>query len=122
MSSRLAHITLNGGNLRNSHLYLSDIMDLFPDDAVGGTNETTRSVRALEIHCGIGDPILSDIAVDKKIFRKRGWVAEFLRHINWWELMSLSLKKPAQADITYIHVALYMGIKDGHQLFLSPKD
>jgi hypothetical protein len=77
MSRRLAHITLTGGNLRNSHLYLSDIMDLFPGDAVGGPNEKTKSVRELEIHCGIGDPILTDIAGDKKIFRKRAWVAEF---------------------------------------------
>jgi len=76
MSRRLAHITLTGGNLRNSHLYLSDIMDLSPADAVGGPNETTRSARALETHCGISDPILTDIAGGQKIFRKRAWVAE----------------------------------------------
>jgi hypothetical protein len=32
-------IVLTGGNIRNNHLYLSEIMDLFPIDAVGGSNE-----------------------------------------------------------------------------------
>ena len=111
MSRRLAHITLTGGNLRNSHLYLSDIMDLSPADAVGGPNETTRSARALETHCGISDPILTDIAGDKKYSGSgHGWQS-FLRYINWWKVKSLSSKKPAQADTTYIHVALFKVIE-----------
>ena len=31
------------------------------------------------MHCGIGDPVITDIAGDKKIFRKRAWVGEFFR-------------------------------------------
>lgn len=77
MSRRLAPITLTGGNLRNDHFYLTDVMDLFPSDAVGGPNEATQAQRSLEIQCGIGDPVHTDIAGDKKIFRKRAWVAEF---------------------------------------------
>jgi hypothetical protein len=72
-------IVLTGGNIRNNHLYLSEIMDLFPIDAVGGSNEEARAPRLLEIHCGIGEPIITDIAGDKKIFRRRAWVAEFLQ-------------------------------------------
>ncbi len=34
----------------------------------------------LEIHSGIGQPVLTDIAGDKKIFRKRAWVGEFFKN------------------------------------------
>ena len=38
-----------------------------------------RAEHLLEIHYGIGDPVVTDIAGDKNIFRKRVWVAEFFR-------------------------------------------
>lgn len=70
-------IEITGGNLRNNHLYLSSVMDLFPSDAVGGPNESEAASRRLEIHSGIAEPVVTDIAGDKKIFRKRAWVREF---------------------------------------------
>jgi hypothetical protein len=31
-------LTITEGNLNNNHLYLSGLMDMFPDDVVGGPN------------------------------------------------------------------------------------
>lgn len=75
----LGVITLTEGNINNSHLYLTDIMSLFPATAVGGPNESAHASKPLEIHPGFGDPVFTEIAGDKKIFRKRAWVAEFFR-------------------------------------------
>ncbi|BAN56470.1 MULTISPECIES: hypothetical protein [Pseudomonas] len=71
-------IELTQGNLNNNHLYLSGIIDLFPPESIGGANASKLGVQ-LEIHCGITGPILTDIAGDKKIFRKRSWVGEFFQ-------------------------------------------
>ncbi|MBA5763110.1 hypothetical protein H2O73_12180 [Vibrio sp. 404] len=70
-------IELTAGNIRNDHLYLTKAMDLFPADAIGGSNIESEAPQKLEIHCGIEQPVLTDIAGDKKIFRKRSWVKEF---------------------------------------------
>lgn len=71
-------IELTQGNLNNNHLYLSSIIDLFPPESIGGPNESELGAQ-LEIHCGIAEPVLTDIAGDKKIFRKRSWVGAFFR-------------------------------------------
>jgi hypothetical protein len=70
-------ITLTQGNVNNSHLYLTDAWDLIPRDAVGGGNEEQEAPAKLEVHFGIGEPVSTDVAGDKKIFRKRSWVREF---------------------------------------------
>lgn len=70
-------IELTQGNLNNSHLYLTNIMELFPAASIGGSSDTERASQLLEINSGIGQPVITDIAGDKKIFRKRAWVGEF---------------------------------------------
>jgi hypothetical protein len=72
-----AVIELTQGNINNSHLYLASVIDLFPKSAIGGSNEEAAANTKLEIHCGFGEPIFTDIAGDKNIFRKRSWVREF---------------------------------------------
>ena len=72
-------IELTQGNLNNNHLYLTDIMQLFPSDSVGGSSEAEQAHQLLEVHSGIEKPVDTDIAGDKKIFRKRAWVGKFFR-------------------------------------------
>lgn len=74
---RYGIIELTQGNLNNDHLYLSSIMGLFPVNCVGGSSEAESASQLLEVHSGIGEPVVTDIAGDKKIFRKRAWVGEF---------------------------------------------
>lgn len=74
---RYGIIELTQGNLNNNHLYLSSIMELFPATSIGGSSEVEHAPQWLEVHSGIGEPVVTDIAGDKKIFRKRAWVGEF---------------------------------------------
>ncbi|RUO38625.1 hypothetical protein CWE13_02985 [Aliidiomarina shirensis] len=76
---RYVTIELTQGNINNNHLYLSSAMKMFPTSSVGGANSDSMADVLLEVHSGIGDPIKTDIAGDKKIFRKRSWVGEFFR-------------------------------------------
>lgn len=71
-------IELTQGNINNNHLYLSSIIDLFPPESIGGPNKSKQGVQ-IEIHCGIAEPVFTDIAGDKKIFRKRSWLGEFFQ-------------------------------------------
>ena len=70
-------VKLTQGNLNNHHLYLTEVMDLFPVSAIGGSSESEMAPQLLEIHCGMGQPVFTDIDGEKKIFRKRSWVREF---------------------------------------------
>ena len=74
---RYGIIELTQGNINNDHLYLTAIMELFPAASVGGSSVADRASQLLEVHSGIGAPVLTDIAGDKKIFRSRAWVGEF---------------------------------------------
>lgn len=74
---RYGIIELTQGNLNNDHLYLTSIMELFPAASVGGSSEADQAPQLLEVHSGSGTPVITDIAGDKKIFRKRAWVGEF---------------------------------------------
>lgn len=70
-------VTLTQGNINNNHLYLTEVWSLFSADSIGGPSEAQVAPQLLEVHCGIGAPVSTDIAGDKKIFRKRAWVGEF---------------------------------------------
>ncbi|KAF2394330.1 hypothetical protein [Pseudomonas frederiksbergensis] len=71
-------IELTQGNINNNHLYLSSVIDLFPAESIGGANESELGTQ-IEIHFGIADPVFTDIAGDKMIFRKRSWVGIFFQ-------------------------------------------
>jgi hypothetical protein len=58
-------------------MYLSSVIAWFPPAAVGGSNADEKASLQLTIFCGLDTPILTDIAGDKKIFRKRGWIKSF---------------------------------------------
>lgn len=65
-------IELTLGNIKNDHLYLSSVIEFFPSDSIGGSNDSSLAPRALEIHSGISSPVRTDIAGDKKIFSPSG--------------------------------------------------
>ncbi|BDZ74381.1 hypothetical protein GCM10025856_21000 [Methylophaga marina] len=76
----IVKLKLNEANIKNSHFYLSSVMELIPDEAIGGSNKKALAERLLEIHYGAkGSPVKTDVAGDKKIFRSRGWGRTFFR-------------------------------------------
>jgi hypothetical protein len=68
-------IQVSGGNVRNHHINLRGAFGLFPDDSLGGSNE---SLAAKPINLRIGaESVDTDIDETKAIFRERGAVRRF---------------------------------------------
>lgn len=67
-------VTVNEANLRNNHIYLSDILSIFPKESIGGKSLETQGIQLKIIYQVDGKEkfFMTDIAGDKKIFRKRG--------------------------------------------------
>lgn len=76
---RIGVVTLTAANLKYDHLYLTEVLQMFPSSAFGGSSEAELAPQLLEVHSGIGDPFSTDIASDKNIFRRRAWVGEFFK-------------------------------------------
>lgn len=74
MALTVRYITITQGNLNNNHFSLTKIIDIFPQDVIGGPNKS-HTGQPVCIECG-NETIATDIA-DKKIFRRRGWVRRF---------------------------------------------
>lgn len=71
-------ITLTEANIEHSHIYLSSYIGFFPNNVIGGANKSSIAKQLLQLNFGqSGEPVYTDIAGDKKIFRKRGWVKTF---------------------------------------------
>jgi len=70
------YLTVTQGNLDNSHLYLTELLDIFPEDVFGGSDESQAASRTVRVQWG-AEVIETDIDRTKNIFRKRGWVARF---------------------------------------------
>lgn len=67
-------VIVNQANLKNHHIYLNSIISIFPKDAIGGENASSKG-KELKISYQCNNEIKSfnsDIAGDKKILRKRG--------------------------------------------------
>jgi hypothetical protein len=69
-------LTVTQGNLDNNHLYLTDVLHLFPEDVFGGPDASQTAPRPLRVQWG-NEVVETDIDRTKNIFRKRGWVARF---------------------------------------------
>jgi hypothetical protein len=75
-----AMIKLTGGNVRNNHVYLTKVMNMFPDKFVGGSNKNLKAKEMLKLDVGNGKVFETDIAGDKKIFRSRGALKAFFEN------------------------------------------
>ena len=74
-------IRLTQGNLNNNHIYLRKHLDFFPPDAIGAANAHDGEGTLLTLNFeGLPEPVETDIAGDKKIFRCRGEVGRFFAH------------------------------------------
>jgi hypothetical protein len=71
-------ITLRQGNINNHHIYLHDVLAFFPPDVIGGSSSASAAKRTVLIDWGAGT-VETDIAGDKKLFRRRHWLGMFFR-------------------------------------------
>jgi DNA polymerase-3 subunit epsilon len=72
-------IEINSANIRNDHIYLRDVIDFFPSDAIGGSNSASASPHTIDVEFNPGDTIQTDLAGDKRFLRARGAVKKFFR-------------------------------------------
>ncbi|NBN77690.1 hypothetical protein GWI72_05340 [Microvirga tunisiensis] len=91
----LGRTTLTGGNLRNSHFYIREFLDRFPQECIGGGNRDSAAPRELVIDWGGASPVLSDIDRTKGLFRKRGWVRSFFEASGAREGDTIVVTSPA---------------------------
>ena len=70
------YLTVTQGNIDNNHLYLTELLDMFPEDVFGGSEESHAAPQTVRVQWG-SEVVETDIDRTKNIFRKRGWVARF---------------------------------------------
>ena len=71
-------VEVTGGNVRNHHINLRGAFGLFPDDALGGSNEAAAGT-TLQVTFG-SELVETDIDEGKAIFRERGAVRRFFEN------------------------------------------
>ena len=76
MPASSRYLTLTQANVDHSHIYLTDCMDIFPPDAVGGADKSESASRTVRVQFG-SEHVDTDIVGNKHIFRRRGWVRRF---------------------------------------------
>lgn len=89
-TDRLRTITVTEGNVRNNHLYLTDLADFFPSEACGRVAGNDGNGRKVTLHVdGLSEPIETGITLRcngngtrrPRFFRRRAWVRRFFaRH------------------------------------------
>jgi hypothetical protein len=75
-------IKLTGGNIRNNHIYLTRVMDMFPNEYVGGSKKSECAPSLLRLDVGQEKTFDTDIAGDKKIFRSREALKAFFENFD----------------------------------------
>lgn len=76
----LGEVMITQGNINNSHIYLNKIFELFPEDAMGGSNRASVAERQIYVDIDGQMPVMTDLDGTKKIFRDRSLAREFFKH------------------------------------------
>jgi hypothetical protein len=77
MAPATRYLTLTQANLDHCHIYLTECMDLFPEDALGGPNKSAAAARTVQIQCG-SQIVTTDIVRKRNFFRQRSWMRRFV--------------------------------------------
>ncbi|MCW8331538.1 hypothetical protein MD588_22330 [Photobacterium sp. SDRW27] len=70
-------ITLTGGNIRNNHIYLTSVIDMFPQETIGGSNKALSAPVSLNVEFEGTGTAVTDIDGEKKLFRNRSLTRHF---------------------------------------------
>ena len=79
MENNYRIIDITEGSYNSNYLKLSNISEFFPSDVFGGTSKNQAVPNTIEISWGSEEKVRTDIAEDKRIFRKRGWIGKFFK-------------------------------------------
>lgn len=67
---------LTPGNLRNGHIYVSEIQSLLPGDVFGGSRKDQPADKLLTVAFDPGQTVQTDIPTDARTGRPRGFLRE----------------------------------------------
>jgi hypothetical protein len=70
----MIRIEIDAADIRNNYFGLAKHLGAFPKDVIGGGNSAAAAARLLTLRWPFGSPVVTDIAGDKKIFRRRAWI------------------------------------------------
>ena len=76
--TRIRKIQITDGSLLNNYFNVGAILDFFPSDSVGGSNSSSLG-ESIHVLTDNGLNFETDIARDKRVFRKRGAVGDFYK-------------------------------------------
>lgn len=88
--------TITGGSLRNRYIRLGECVTALPEDVIGGGNKNEVAPNQLTVHWGGPNPARTDIAGDKKIFRDRTIMRNFIETagVREGDVIVISLSDP----------------------------
>ena len=69
--------TITASGIDDHRFSMADFIDKFPVDLIGGGNDDKAAKKSALVHWGSSSPEETDIAGDKCIFRRRGFVKVF---------------------------------------------
>lgn len=73
------HVEITPGNVRNNTLYVTRVLDRFPDSALGGLTRSDAG-RNITLLLHDGPTVQTDIVATRKLLRTRIWGGWFRRH------------------------------------------
>ncbi|MCW7552916.1 hypothetical protein NX722_09725 [Endozoicomonas gorgoniicola] len=71
-------IVVTQGNINNNHLYLRNVLPMFPSGCIGGSNRKEQASQLITLYLQGADTVQCDIDGKKKIFRDRKAIRQFL--------------------------------------------
>ncbi|MFC3167727.1 hypothetical protein [Paracoccus fontiphilus] len=110
----LGRTRLTGGNIRNSHINLSKLLNMFPEDAIGGKNKTEAAPRQIRVEWGGPQHVITDIDGSKFIFRSRGWVRRFFEasQAKEGDIVVVTETAPYHINVSIEHVGSNIQVSD----------
>ena len=72
-------VVVTQGNLNNNHIYVRNVVQLFPPECIGGANRREQASQLITLHLDKVEPVKCDIDGKKKIFRERRAIGQFLK-------------------------------------------
>lgn len=74
-----AYMPLSDGNITHNHFYLRSILDFFPEDSIGGSDETQRAKLMLTVQYVPGTTVRTDISGPNRASREKRSAHYFFR-------------------------------------------
>ncbi|MET4693616.1 hypothetical protein [Endozoicomonas lisbonensis] len=91
-------VVITQGNLNNNHIYVRNVVELFPPECFGGSNRRELASQLITLHLDKAETVKCDIDGTKKIFRDRRAIGQFLKLNNFVANDKVLIKRIADLE------------------------